>query len=263
MGGLQNLSYEGVTNMSKKDFKQAMKYRFEGKTKEAEAVYRRIILEVPNSPEAKEAKKELDSMKHSLEEYETKKQAEIDSRNADFVGIQAVGRILEVDDEKKMIKFTFLRQERIYPYQAIIAYELIENNGTVSEGGVKGAAVGGLLFGTAGIVAGSVIGNKNQAVCNNMSIRITVNDSKNPLINIPLISQSVKKDSFVYNTARSTANQIMARLEYICSLNEKESNKNTNHFSAADEILKFKGLLDSGIITEEEFEHKKRELLGF
>lgn len=39
MGGLQNLSYEGVTDMSKKDFKQAMKYRFEGKTKEAEAVY--------------------------------------------------------------------------------------------------------------------------------------------------------------------------------------------------------------------------------
>lgn len=32
--------------------------------------------------------------------------------------------------------------------------------------------------------------------------------------------------------------------------------------SAADEILKFKNLLDSGVITQEEFESKKKELLG-
>ncbi len=32
--------------------------------------------------------------------------------------------------------------------------------------------------------------------------------------------------------------------------------------SAADEILKFKQLLDAGIITQDEFEAKKKELLG-
>ena len=32
--------------------------------------------------------------------------------------------------------------------------------------------------------------------------------------------------------------------------------------SAADEIKKFKGLLDEGIITQEEFDAKKKELLG-
>ena len=32
--------------------------------------------------------------------------------------------------------------------------------------------------------------------------------------------------------------------------------------SVADEIIKFKALLDSGVITPEEFEHKKRKLLG-
>ncbi len=32
--------------------------------------------------------------------------------------------------------------------------------------------------------------------------------------------------------------------------------------SAADEILKFKGLLDAGIITQEEFDSKKKQLLG-
>lgn len=33
--------------------------------------------------------------------------------------------------------------------------------------------------------------------------------------------------------------------------------------SAADEILKFKALLDQGIITQEEFDAKKKQLLGF
>ena len=32
--------------------------------------------------------------------------------------------------------------------------------------------------------------------------------------------------------------------------------------SAADEILKFKNLLDAGIITQDEFEKKKQQLLG-
>lgn len=33
-------------------------------------------------------------------------------------------------------------------------------------------------------------------------------------------------------------------------------------FSIADEILKLKKLLDEGIITQEEFDKKKKELLG-
>jgi len=35
-----------------------------------------------------------------------------------------------------------------------------------------------------------------------------------------------------------------------------------NQISAADEILKFKKLLDDGILTKEEFDDKKKQLLG-
>ena len=41
------------------------------------------------------------------------------------------------------------------------------------------------------------------------------------------------------------------------------SNSSGNQqLSAADEILKYKSLLDSGIITDEEFQAKKKDLLG-
>ena len=41
----------------------------------------------------------------------------------------------------------------------------------------------------------------------------------------------------------------------------KNNNVNIINTSNADEILKFKKLLDEGIISQEEFERKKQELL--
>ena len=41
-----------------------------------------------------------------------------------------------------------------------------------------------------------------------------------------------------------------------------KSESTTNTMSAADEIKKFKDLLDSGIISQEEFDEKKKQLLG-
>lgn len=44
--------------------------------------------------------------------------------------------------------------------------------------------------------------------------------------------------------------------------NNKDSQKIEKEISPADEIRKFKELLDSGIITHEEFDIKKKQLLG-
>lgn len=53
-------------------------------------------------------------------------------------------------------------------------------------------------------------------------------------------------------------NLIMEKLE-----EHKNSHKSNNtNFSIANEILKFKELLDNGIITKDEFEKKKQELLN-
>lgn len=42
----------------------------------------------------------------------------------------------------------------------------------------------------------------------------------------------------------------------------KSRQYSTNQISVADELIKFKGLLDQGVITQEEFDKKKKELLG-
>ena len=51
--------------------------------------------------------------------------------------------------------------------------------------------------------------------------------------------------------------------EIILSRNNNQSNKSqSENFSAADEILKLKKLLDMGVLTQNEFDAKKKQLLG-
>ena len=46
------------------------------------------------------------------------------------------------------------------------------------------------------------------------------------------------------------------------SLQNESSQPATSNTSDADELIKFKELLDAGVITEEEFEAKKKQILG-
>lgn len=48
--------------------------------------------------------------------------------------------------------------------------------------------------------------------------------------------------------------------EFLALSTKQETN--SNGISGADEILKYKNLLDQGIITQDEFETKKKQLLG-
>jgi predicted Zn-dependent peptidase len=61
----------------------------------------------------------------------------------------------------------------------------------------------------------------------------------------------------------TSAQECLSTLQLICNQQkELPENNNSSAASSADEILKFKNLLDCGIITQEEFEVKKKQLLG-
>ena len=57
------------------------------------------------------------------------------------------------------------------------------------------------------------------------------------------------------------AQEILSLLQVICSAVEKTQQADRSTFSGADELRKWKQLLDEGVITREEFETKKRQLL--
>ena len=59
--------------------------------------------------------------------------------------------------------------------------------------------------------------------------------------------------------ADEICNYLISKISFA---NSKFAKKDRCSESAADELLKFKKLLDEGIITQEEFEAKKKSLLG-
>ncbi len=84
------------------------------------------------------------------------------------------------------------------------------------------------------------------------------------MVYMPLICTHTKKNSMQYKFAMGIAQEILAILSVVSvdRSNGAENIRNTSNISNADEIVRFKELLDAGIITREEFEAKKKQLLG-
>ncbi|MBO4954279.1 MAG: SHOCT domain-containing protein, partial [Clostridia bacterium] len=93
---------------------------------------------------------------------------------------------------------------------------------------------------------------------------ITLNDMANPTVYINLITTETKKSSFLYKTCEKQAQEIVSLFQVMCEQNKTANTALTplQETSSADEIKKYKELLDTGVITQEEFDSKKKQLLG-
>lgn len=70
------------------------------------------------------------------------------------------------------------------------------------------------------------------------------------------------ENSFTFDTTKVSNEEMMEIADYVKQrINEIKNNSGTA-FSAADELTKFKGLLDAGVISQEEFDAKKKQLLN-
>lgn len=155
-----------------------------------------------------------------------------------------------------LIKGERKQDHTVIEYSQIISYsEIIDGKNVKKKKGVTRAIVGGALAGSTGAIVGASTGGKQFDIVSRMAIVLNLSD--NSFYNIELLNNEWKKDSFVYKTTYETFLKILAKLDRIIKENgHPQSN------SSADEIRKFKQLLDDGIITEEEFNKKKTDLLN-
>lgn len=156
-----------------------------------------------------------------------------------------------IDEENN--KFIIQRGKeysRVYSFSDVINYEIYENGNRY-------------IFESFKI---NIIGEE----CKQLKLIIRVDSSDNPQIVITYANNSsLNKSGFIYKKMRDSLQIVCSQLEYM--LNKKTSENivvqdsnpiaSFNNYSVADEILKFKKLLDEGIITQEEFDKKKKDLL--
>lgn len=154
--------------------------------------------------------------------------------------------------------FTMNRSQAVYNYDELISYTPIFEGGKIKKHhGITRAIVGGVLAGPVGAVVGAGTGGKEFDTIKRLGfiLHLTDNRSQNYML---MISES-KSDSFLTKSAMEDYNNIAAKLDQIISSNTQEP---TSVGSNADELRKFKGLRDDGIISQAEFDEKKKELLG-
>lgn len=198
------------------------------------------------------------------------------SKDKPFNPTKTVGKSFAMDENSKQwaiakgIFFPSIKNCAPYKYSDIVDFELLEDGGSISKGGLGQAVVGGIAFGGVGAVIGGVTGKKkNKPTCTSLMIKITVNSSSQPVEYIKFISTPTRKNSFVYKLLYKSAHEIMSLLQLIVNEQSKEaltaydsSAVAMQSVSSADEIRKLKALMDDGIITQEEFKAKKKQLLG-
>lgn len=184
-----------------------------------------------------------------------------------FNTTKKIGSLIEFDENQKkwLIPdgiFGGKKHPKIYNYSDIIDFELLEDEESITKGGLGRAVAGGLLFGGVGAVVGGVTGHKkSKPVCNSLKIKITINDINSPTAYINLIKTATKKDSFTYKALYNSAQEVLSTLQLICN-NLEPQNDSQNCESIPDQIKKLAELKDQGILSEEEFANKKIELLA-
>lgn len=165
--------------------------------------------------------------------------------------------LLKVNDDAKQCKI----QGMVFNYDDLVSFELVEDGTTVTQGGVGigNAAVGGALFGTEGAAIGALskIKKEDKHYCTNMQILLTLKNTKQGSLLVPLITFKTDKSKTIYKLAQANAKATLSGLNYIISNRSEDDPKD----SAFSDLTKLKDLLDNGIITEDEFDTKKKEML--
>ncbi|MBS9775836.1 MAG: SHOCT domain-containing protein [Fusobacterium sp.] len=173
------------------------------------------------------------------------------------------------NESKKIMIYKYISRKEIekyiYSYYDIVKCSFREGPVEVKNNNNTGdILLGAAAFGTKGAVLGSMMGsNVQKKTITNMYVRIVLKISgelKYDFINIINFKTTVGSSS--YNIGKNTGEKIIDILEDIIKEQKKESKQINSSLSIPDEILKYKTLLEQRIITQEEFDKKKKELLN-
>ncbi|WP_407325576.1 DUF4428 domain-containing protein [Lactobacillus johnsonii] len=159
---------------------------------------------------------------------------------------------------------------RVIDFSEVLSYQ-VNKNGHLEHKhhGITRAVTGGILAGGVGAIVGATTGGKNTDYIDHLGLVINLSDGTN--FEVKFLKTKTKTNSFTVKTAegelRRLISIVQSGMNKVQEKAEKEQTKANrikieSNADPAEEIRKFKKLADEGIISNEEFEAKKKQLLN-
>lgn len=194
---------------------------------------------------------------------------EISILASDGYAVREVGNFLIDNTNKKFIYKKGKVYSKTFNFSDIISYEVYENGKSQVQGRAGAALIGGAFFGLAGAVVGSSMSRNISEKCNQLKLIIRLNDFECPQIVITYVDYAeLDKLGVDYRCMKKDMQALCSMLEFM--LNEKTLKQSSTvkqeelhaQKSSKEQLQELKELLDDGLITQEDFEQKKKQILG-
>ena len=179
--------------------------------------------------------------------------------------------LLLIDDTKKQFIIQKGRQySEVYNFADVLSYEVFENGQSKVQGRTGSALIGGAFFGLGGAIVGSSRNRSINEKCTHLTLIIRINNLYSPQIELVFFNNvSVDKSSVVYKTKIDNIRLVCSHLEYIInakkleeSPKQEQSSNIENKPSKKEQLQELKEMLDGDLITQEDYEQKKKQILG-
>ena len=175
---------------------------------------------------------------------------------------------LIINETNKTFQYKIGDTLKTYNFSDVINYEVYENGKSKVKGAAGRALIGGVFFGLAGAIIGGSASRKIDEKCTELKLIIRLNDLYNSQLIITYVStNSWSKNSIVYKSYISNLQEVCSILEYMMNNKTIEENipldtKEIITKSKKDELSELKELLDSGLISQGDYDKKKNQILG-
>lgn len=173
---------------------------------------------------------------------------------------EKVGRYYFDSKGKQILKDRTLFDDdyKLYSFNDIVNYQPIQNgHNEHKHHGITRAVVGGAIAGGAGAIIGALTGGKDFDYIDKLGVSIAFKDGSS--IQLIFLESQQDANGLVAKMAYKHFYDVCGALDSALAENKQENHERTD---TADEIAKFKKLLDDGTITQDEFDAKKKQLLG-
>lgn len=208
---------------------------------------------------------------HSLEEFKsafdripTNSQTMTDEEKDETIqtfkdhNARTFGFLLVDEIDKRCLLYSLGRNSFfLFSFEEIVGYRPLEKeHEEKKKHGLARAATGGILFGGAGAIVGAVTGGKHFNYLDKLGVSLSLTDGRSTEI---LLIRKATTDEGEVEQAYGEFGNLCSFLDNIIKENTNEEQPIKEDLS--DQIRKLKSLVDDGILTQEEFDAKKKQLL--